>query len=191
MPKEQASDSVARIYAEALFDVALESQTVAETEQELLALQKIVNADARVRRFLETPTLRPEIKRQALQAALAGFTQPALNFVFLLIRHRRVNLFDRIVTAYHEHANMRAGIAEFTLTTAAEIAAADVEALKGVLAQKLKRQIAIQLRRNPALLGGLILTDADHQWDMSVANRLKRLVAAVGAAKPGAKLWME
>ena len=93
MASYEVGQSIAHVYAEALYDVAAETGTVAEVEQDLDALAKALAGDVRLRLFLETPTVPMETKRKVLTSALSGLSKPVLNMMLLAIDHARINMF--------------------------------------------------------------------------------------------------
>jgi len=183
--------SIAFIYAEALYDVAAEMKIVPEIEQQLLTLSEAVKHDVRLRRFLETPTIALPEKRKVLAGALAKLHQILQNFICLMIDHERVGALDAMVEAFHDHANKKAGIAEFAVVSAEPMLPAEEEQLKTALHQKLNRQIVLKTSTNPGLLGGLVLTHQDKMWDASIAHRLGRIVNKMEVVKGGLGFWKD
>ena len=191
MAGRDSGEVIAHVYAQALFDVAAETDGVTQTEQELLALDAVLDKDPYVRRFFETPTVRFDQKRTVLMDALGGLSQPLLNFLLLLIKHERTNLLNQIVDIFHEHANAKAGIAEFDLTSACALETEELEELKAVLRRKFQRDVAVREAVAPDLLGGLVLKHKDWLWDVSIEHRLRRLVSRIEAFKGGLATWAE
>ena len=184
----EAGESIANVYAEALYDVASDSGSIDAVEQELQSFSDALAADARLRHFLETPTIPAEQKRTVLTSALSGISKPTLNLLLLTIEHRRVNLIGPIATAYHRHSIAKSGIAEVEVSSARTLQSDEQEHLKTMLQVKLKRKIVLKEHVRPELLGGLILTHGGRSWDASVRNRLKKIVDKVEEAQTQAKL---
>ncbi|HEY3324736.1 MAG TPA: ATP synthase F1 subunit delta [Planctomycetota bacterium] len=175
--------SVAFIYAEALYGVALEDGNVMQVEEELLALADLIRKDPQVHLFLETPTIAFSEKRKVLESALAQFSQPLRNFLYLVIQRERVSQIEGMVDAFHERANEGAGIAEFDVKSARELLPDEAEQLKELLNGRFKRKISLRTGVEPKLLGGLVLHHKGWQWDTSLAHRLQRLVHSMEASK--------
>jgi F-type H+-transporting ATPase subunit delta len=66
------ADPVARVYAEALFDLARGRDVVEDTAVELEAFHDVVGKEPRIERFLVTPVIEPDAKVARLKAALPG-----------------------------------------------------------------------------------------------------------------------
>lgn len=184
----EAGESIAHVYAEALFDVAVESNSVDAVEQEMQAFSAAFVADVQLRRFLETPTMPAEKKREVLTAALSGMSKPSLNMLLVAIEHGRIGLVAQIVSAYHQISIAKSGVAEVEVQSARTLQSDEQEHLKTMLQVKLKRKIVLKEHVSPELLGGLILTHGGRSWDSSIRTRLNRIVGKVEEAQTQAKL---
>ena len=183
----EVGQSIAHVYAEALYDVAAEAGTVADTERELDALAKALAGDVRLRLFLETPTVPVETKRKVLTSALSGVSKPVLNLMLLAIEHARINVFGAIASGFHRHANKKAGIAEVEVSSARALDSNEQDRLKAMMAKKLNQKVVLIEHVRAELLGGLILTHDGRAWDGSIVHRLGRIVDKIEEAKVAAK----
>ena len=192
MPHNEASLSLAHVYAHALYDVAAQQGHVQEAEEELLALEGMLHAEPRFQRFLETPTVPLPQKRMVVREILRSFHQPVVNFLCLLVDHQRLGLLKMIIDEYHELANMAQGIAELHMEAARALDPGELQQLTAVLAGQMRRRVVIRQRVRPELLGGFVLRRGDRQWDSSVSRRIHRLVRRMEAnRREGAMLWQE
>lgn len=185
----QGSESLAYVYAEALYDAATENGTLVRVEEELLALKRMLDTDPRYRRFLETPTIGFDDKRKVVEAVFGSFSKELRHFLLVVIRKDRVAMLAAIVDAFHSHANRKAGIAEFTVISARKLEETEREKLRQRLEQSMRRQIQILEKVEPALLGGFVLAHEDRRWDCSLIHRLGRLVDRVESVKPNLGVW--
>ncbi len=175
--------SIAFVYAEALYDVAAENKIVPEVEQELLAVQEALHRDPQLWRFLESPTISFAVKRKIISTTLDSLSLPLRNFLFLVISRERVGILESIVEAYHEHANEKAGIAEFDVSAARALDTGEQSAMEQMLQKKMKRPVVLRTSVNPKLLAGVVLTHKGMQWDSSLSHRLGRLVHKMSELK--------
>lgn len=183
MATSTGGESIAHAYAEALYDVAAESGAIADVEADLHTMAKALGAEPKLRLFLETPTVPSADKRKVLSAAMAGVGKPVLNLLCLAIDHGRMGLFDQMVHAFHTHANEKAGVAEIKVTSARKLEDGELSALSAVLQKKLNQKITLVETVQPDLLGGIVVTHEDRNWDASVASRLKRIVDKIEEVK--------
>ncbi|MFH0939186.1 MAG: ATP synthase F1 subunit delta [Planctomycetota bacterium] len=191
MAGQDSEEIIAHVYAQALFDVATETASVAQVEEELRLLLEAITKSLLLRRFMETPTLSFEKKRKALYAVFHNLSQPLLNFMLLVMKRQRMSLLQRIANIFHEHANAKSGIAEFDLTSARALESDELVKLKDVLRRKFKREVAVREVVSPKLLGGMIMKHGGWLWDVSLDTRLNRLVEQIESFKGGLATWAE
>jgi F-type H+-transporting ATPase subunit delta len=188
MGQSEHETGLAHIYAHALFDVASQQKLVTEVEEQLLVIEQILRTEPRVLRFLESPTIAVAKKQSVIRGVLKDFHQPVANFVCLIVDRMRLGLLTKIITAFHDLANMAQGIAEMELTSARALTPEEREQLKEMLAQKMQRKVEIRERVQPA---GFVVKRGDLQFDGSVSRRVQRLMKGMAEAKSGATLWTE
>ena len=82
---------------------------------------------------------------------------------------------DEIAEQFEALADDAAGRVRDTVTTAIPLSEADREALGKDLSRGLKKEVRLEARVDPAILGGLILEVGDRLTDASVAARLDQL----------------
>jgi F-type H+-transporting ATPase subunit delta len=184
MAKGRIGKGLAHVYAEALYDAALETGVLPQIQEELLALQEVLQRAPRVRLFLDSPTVRFEEKCRVMEA-LSGLTQPGRNFIRILVKRQRIELLDQIVDAFHDHCNQKAGVAELDVGTARDLSADEKTRLTEVLERRMKRRVVLQVRVRPELLGGFVVTHRGRVYDASLSHYLGRLMEKVAATRSG------
>lgn len=136
---------------------------------------------------LRTLTTSPLIaRRDAVRAIMAtahdlGLDRTVRNFLGLLARNRRLASLPTIIRAYRAMAADARGETTAEVTSARELSAEQVERLRDTLKSKLRREVALDLRVDPAILGGLVVKVGSRLIDSSIRTKL----AAVGAAMKG------
>jgi F-type H+-transporting ATPase subunit delta len=86
-----------------------------------------------------------------------------------------VDRIDEIAEQFEALADDAAGRVRATVTTAIPLSEADREALGKDLSRGLKKEVRLEARVDPAILGGLILEVGDRLTDASVAARLDQV----------------
>ena len=167
--------STARRYAEAAFEIAERDETVDAWLEQLNVAAGVAADPATVRR-LENPQVPFEVRLRALQQALGGDMLPQMgNLVALVLRRRRVDSLPRIAREFRRLYNQRAGIVEASATSAAELDADELSALRGRLEQMTGGSVDLETHVDPTLLGGVQVRLGDQLIDGSVRGRLERL----------------
>ena len=169
--------TIARRYAEAAFELALRDNKVDEWLNELTELGRATSDDDLVRRLTDPQVLLAK-RQEALVSLLGPKSPPQLpNLIALLLRRRRVDQLPNIAREFRRLYNRRAGIVEATATSALELDANEVAAIRSRLEQITKDKVELELRVDPALLGGIQVRLGDLLIDGSVRGRLERLRA--------------
>src|SRR5579884_1126525 len=170
-----AAESVARRYARAMFELALErKQPLEEWLSDLQAIEAALE-DPAVRPTLVSPNLDFERKRELVDRALAGLDPLRRNFVYLLLERGRVELVGAIVREFRSMMLEHQGIAEATVTTAVPISDAEADRIGALLGRLVGKQIVITRQVDPSIIGGVVARVGDRLINGSVAERLAAL----------------
>ncbi|TMC11236.1 MAG: F0F1 ATP synthase subunit delta [Chloroflexi bacterium] len=162
-------------YARAIFELATEQKAVDRWSERLRTIQEIFH-DPAARAVLANPSLPTETRVKAVDALdLPGLGPEGLNLMRLLVARHRVERIDEIVEGYETLADDAAGRVRATVTTAIPLSEADREALGRDLSRGLQKDVRLEARVDPAILGGLVLEVGDRLTDASVATRLDQL----------------
>jgi F-type H+-transporting ATPase subunit delta len=166
---------VSRVYAQALFEAALEGGRL-ETVRDELA--QVVAAEAEVpelRELLRNPQLDRRARTAALEDVLAGGDELLRNFLLLLADKGRSDQLDEIARELERLAAEHEGVLTAELTTAVELSRADEERLLSQIEQASGRKLDATRRVDPDLIGGVVLQVGSHRLDASVRGRLEQL----------------
>jgi F-type H+-transporting ATPase subunit delta len=170
------TQSVARPYAQALLGLARDGDRIADFGAQIEALVALLYGEPQMRNFLESPALEAGDKKRVLEAALRGQVDDLLvNFVCLLVDHRRVATLPAIAETYRDLADAAQSRARVRATTAVPLPDDLRDRLVALVEQKLKRECVLETEVQPDLLGGLVLTIGDKVYDGSVRSQLRRL----------------
>lgn len=181
---KNVSQVIARIYAEALLDLAESTGEIGRIVDDLDAIRTIIEKDPRVFLFFRSPEVSPEDKKRILQEALGGKLHRAtMGLLFVLIDKRRGALLDNIIDEFHRFRDTRAGRLHAHATTARPMS----DDLRTQLVRRLEevtnKTILLHEKVDPALLGGLIVKLGDRIIDGSLRRRLEQLRRDLVAAR--------
>jgi F-type H+-transporting ATPase subunit delta len=175
--------TVARSYAEALYDVAEKKGLQPKIEASMLALETTLNEVPLLIDFLASPTIDAARKKETLRKALKEqVDQIFLNFLMVLVDKRRQRLLVTIAEQYRTLLDERQGKLHVQVTVARQQdERARVELIQQ-LSQALSRDVVPHVSVNPEILGGVIVRYGDRVLDGSLRRRLismrRRLVEA-------------
>ena len=168
---------VARRYAQALMNLAVQAKDVEGTAQALDELADSMAAAPPLQSFLAEPKVAPATKEAVVQELLAKAGLPPLvnTFVRFITRKRRIGLLEEIRTAFHDLVDERMGRASAWVTAAAELSVAQQEALRARLQALTGKQIRLRVQVDPGILGGVVARVGSTVWDASLRNQLNRM----------------
>jgi len=171
-----ANETLARRYAQAVFDLAQEQSSVDAVGGELATLRDAILTDAQTRAFFIAPIIDRKVKERALTAAFAGKTQElALHTVLLLVRKRREPLLAEVVRQYQQLEMTARGAQPLTVTSALQLTPHQLNELVGDLERRYGTRFEVAQQVDPNLIGGVRIMMGDRRIDGSVAGRLDEL----------------
>ncbi len=180
-----ASPAAARVYARALFDIALDANAIDQVADELHAVSSAIDAlDPEVRGFFVTPRLRREHKQRIIDSAFEGkVSRPVLGLLHVLIDKRREALLDGIVTELDSLLDEHAGRVRARVTTAQPLGAELADALQAALELRTGRQVVLQQRVDPEVLGGIRVNLGDFVIDGTLRQALSNMRRTLAASQ--------
>jgi F-type H+-transporting ATPase subunit delta len=167
--------TLARPYANALFDVAKSERALEQWSRMLANLAAVAEAD-KVRHLLESPDLADEVKAQRL-IDLCGeeLSDRAKNTVRLLARNKRLGLIGEIREQFEVRKAEEEKILEVEVISAFELTAEQSDKLRHALRRKFDREVNLTGRVDSTVLGGAIIRAGDTVIDGSIRGRLDKL----------------
>lgn len=169
--------SIARRYARALLEVALETGNADAVLAELEALAQKMDEVPELRVLMESPAFTRPQRAQVLEAIADehGFSGVTKNFLRLLLDRDRTTHLPMIVRIYRELADVAAGRVRAEVTTPMPLPPEQLKSLQEALARATGKTIEMQRREDPSLLGGLVARVGDRVFDGSLKTQLRQL----------------
>ena len=170
-------------YARALFDVARHEQVDIDLlHEELAGFTAMVSGHEALQRALMNPAVPGARKRAVIEALIAhaGQLNPILTKLLLLLAERdRLTLLPELAAAFDRRLMEYRQVVSAQLATAVELPAERVAALKDGLAQATGRDVRIETRVDPSLVGGAVAQIGSTVYDGSVTTQLQKLKQAL------------
>ena len=174
---------IARRYAKALLELAVERQSLAAVRADLLDLAALLQASPELAWLVRASPMNTQAKDRRLRALFAGRVQPlTLQFLCFLNARHRLNRLDTLLAVFEELCDAQAGVVRVRVTSARPLAASQVAGLHGRLtaapalfALAREKKLKLEQRVEPALLGGFKVQIGDFVRDFSLSSQLDRL----------------
>src|SRR5690606_37361063 len=109
---------VAKRYAKAIFEIALEKEKTDQILEELQLVNESFASSAQLRDWLSYPDVDIEEKKSFLANIFQDLSEPVKNLLFLLVDRHRVDQIHEIVNVYRSFYHESKGIVEAVVTTA-------------------------------------------------------------------------
>jgi F-type H+-transporting ATPase subunit delta len=165
-------------YARALFDVAQKEGDVQQVGRDISEFMQFVASNETLARVLSNPAI-PVQKKLALVQELtsrAGTLSPIVVKLLALLANRdRLALLPEIVRSYENRLMEHAQVVRAELVTAIALPADRLAALQQGLASATGRQVQLEHRVDPSIVGGAIARVGSTVYDGSVTTQLEKL----------------
>ena|SRR5688500_14429095 len=172
------SRAAARRYARALFDVSrAERLDVERVSGELSGAAALLTGNEALHRVLVNPAIPAARKRGVIEQLLAlSPVTPVLAKLLLLLAERdRLGLVPELVEAYRARLMEHQQVVRAEVTTAAALPADRVTALQEGLARLTGREVQLDVRVDPSIVGGAIARVGSTVYDGSVTTQLEKI----------------
>jgi F-type H+-transporting ATPase subunit delta len=166
------NETLARRYATAIFQLAVEGNRVSAVQHDLHTFTAALEADDQVRRFFRSPVVNRKEKEQIVADAFSKLDPVALHAVLLLIRKRREALVEEIVAQYDVLEREARGAQTLRVTSAHELPKAELDTIVDRLSKAYRTTFDVTQAVDPSLIGGVRITMGDKRVDGTVAGRL-------------------
>ena len=169
-------ETVARNYAETLFELASRNEGIQEYGEALGMVAGLLEDDSRFRTFVETPRIDDEAKKDVIRKVFRDKApKQVINFVLITIDKRRQTLLREISEEYSLLLDDHLGREHVEVTVARPLDDTTANVVSEQLSKMLGRQAIPHIRVKPEILGGLVVRTGDMIYDGSVRRRLEGL----------------
>jgi F-type H+-transporting ATPase subunit delta len=172
---------LAERYAAALFDLADERRMLDDVAADLRQLRAMVQASPDLSRLIRSPILSRDEQSKAIRALAerAGLSPLMRDFLAVVSRNRRLFAAPAMIEAFLAELARRRGEVTAEVTTAQPLSEAQLAALNEQLRRSSGSRVSVDVRVDPALLGGLVVKLGSRMVDGSIRSKLQRLQLAM------------
>jgi F-type H+-transporting ATPase subunit delta len=172
-------------YATALFDLALEANAVEAVKADLDRFDALVADSADLSRLVRSPIFSADEQLKALAAVLdrAGIRGLAANFLKLAASNRRLFAVRDMIKAFRALVARHKGEATAEVTVAEPLKDAHGDALRAALKSVTGKDVDLDVKVDPAILGGLVVKVGSRMVDTSLRTKLNAIKHAMKEAR--------
>ncbi len=168
-------------YAAALFELAKEQGHLAQVETDLKTFQAMLDESEDLRRLVRSPVISADEQAKALSALLgkAGISALSTNFFQLIARNRRLFAVADMLKDFRALLAAERGEVGADIASAHPLTPDQMTALKDALRAQVGKDVQVNARVDPNLLGGLIVKLGSRMIDSSLRTKLNNLKVAM------------
>lgn len=170
--------SIARRYARALLDVASEAGRIDAVAEQLTSIAGVFARNPELTDVIVNPAYsRGQVSAvvEAVMKAVPGLEPTLANTLRLLTDRHRLGYLPDIARLFRDMADVRAGRVRGRVTTAAPLPADALTHLQKTLQQLTQRNVILETRVDPSLLGGVSAQVGSLLYDGSLRTQLEEL----------------
>jgi len=168
--------TIARRYASALSEVAIERHEADEVEQEINAWAKLID-ETQLREVFSNPTVPYDQKRRVLEELIARtkVRETTASFLQVLLRNQRIAELKVVAERFAQVLDEKRGVVTAKVITARSIA----EDLQAALGQTMSavsgRKVKLSFTTDETIIGGVVTQIGSTIFDGSIEGQLERL----------------
>jgi len=169
--------TVARRYATALADVAIERREEREVQNELDQWATMIESNPQLKEVFANPTIVHDHKRKVLEDLLARtrVRDTTASFLRVLLKNQRLAQLRDIVERFRYVLDERAGVLAGSVTTARPIPEELKKTLHETLSAATGRTVRLSFSTDEKIIGGMVARIGSTVFDGSVESHLERL----------------
>jgi len=168
-------------YATALFELALEENAIDAVQADLERFDALVAENADLRRLVRSPVFGADEQAKALKAVLAaaGIVGLSARFLELVAWNRRLFAVREMIRDYRQLVARHKGEVTAEVTLAEQPSEAHLAAIKDALATVTKKDVQVDVKVDPAIIGGLVVKLGSRMVDSSLRTKLNAIKHAM------------
>ena len=171
------SDTSAKRYSLALFELANESNTLPSVEENSTAFLNLILSNKDFNNVIKDPTVSRDVLVNIINKITESFKLEILfkNFLSFLILKRRFFYVEQILKSFNEICSEKRGELKAEIKSAKELSKDEVNMITEQLSNSFKSKIKLNYNYDQSLIGGLIVQVGSIMIDTSIKNKLQQI----------------
>ncbi len=168
---------IAKRYAKAIFEIALEEGRLEDYGQELRDLVALFKEVPDFETILATPIYPEDVKVRTLNvvAEKSGMSPVMKRFLEILVEKQRVRFLEDIKDYYERLMDEHANVARAQVSAAVDLDETTLELIAESLGKIVGKKVVVEFHKDPELIGGVVARIGDLVLDGSVRTQLKNI----------------
>jgi F-type H+-transporting ATPase subunit delta len=168
-------------YATALFELALEANSIDAVLADLQKFDALLVESADLTRLMRSPVFGADTQLKAITAVIdrAGIAGLASQFLKVLTQNRRLFAVREIIKSYGALVARHKGEVTAQVTVAEPLSETHQNEIKNTLNAVTGKNVQVDVKVDPAIIGGLIVKLGSRMVDTSLRTKLNGLRLAM------------
>lgn len=167
---------VASRYAEALFQIGEEENSIDLLYSELKAVVDIFDENQEFFNIMKSPVISKKEKIELIDKVFSkGLNSNSINFLKILIEKDRISFIADIAMSYKERLNEKNNVIEGTVITAIPMKQDEMQELAKELSKKYNKKVNLENIVDKSILGGVLVRLGNEEIDGTVKTRLSKV----------------
>ena len=175
--KNRLSDSSAKSYSQALYELASEEKKLNEVEEHTISIIKLISQSQDFNSLIKDPTNKQEDQLSVINLIFEKFSLNNLlkKFLNFLVMKRRFFYVEKILKDFVMICSKNRGEISAKLTVAKELKEKEINKIKDDLSKNFGSNVKLNYNYDPDLIGGLIMQVESVMIDTSIKNKLQQI----------------
>jgi F-type H+-transporting ATPase subunit delta len=171
--------TIARRYASALAQVAIERRETSEVQQEINSWASVIDDNAQLREVFSNPTIQYDQKRRVLEELISRtrVRETTAAFLRVLLKNQRLSELKYVAERFGQVLDQHNSVVAANVTTARPIPEDLQAALRETLSTTAGRDVRLSFITDENIIGGVVTQIGSTIFDGSVQGQLERLAA--------------
>ena len=171
-------------YATALFELARDEKSIDAVKADLDRFEAMLADSTDLKRLVRSPVFSAGEQSRALAALLdkAAISGVAANFLKVLTANRRLFAVTDVIRAFRALVARFKGEATADITVAEQLNEKNLDALKAALKSVTGKDVALNVKVDPSIIGGLVVKLGSRMVDSSLRTKLNSIKHAMKEA---------
>ena len=168
--------TVAKRYAQAIFELASKQNILIEVSADFQELKKVIASNEEFMALLNAPKISSDRKKELIAQILTGAQPIVVNMIQFLIEKKRLNELSAVADQYQALAAAAQGTADAKVYSTRELTAQERAEISGAFGKLVgKEQLNITNIIDASLIGGVRVQIGNYIFDSTVASKLEDL----------------
>jgi len=175
--KNRFSDSSAKSYSQALYELASEEKKLNDIEEHVVSIINLISQSEDFNSLIKDPTNKQEDQINVINIIFEKFNLNNLlkKFLNFLVIKRRFFYVEKILKNFVMICSKKRGEISAKLTVAKELNENEINKIKNELSQNFGSDVKLNYNYDPDLIGGLIMQVESVMIDTSIKNKLQQI----------------